>query len=265
MTAYTEEDFERIAQTWRARLYVEDQPKPNMIGVLDELVRQNIISAWVSVPDDLMNGAEGRFDPADRRIFLRESDCRGAAEGNPRSNFTIAHEIGHMVFQVSHSRNRSTEPSVAEKIISGIRRDERRANGFAAAFLAPFHKAEFSFGTTWQQVAERFNLSRQAAQSRLEEFARIYRRKRNFERDLPDVAIDFLEEARARGHNIRSLPSPGPKAAKFRVEPIPPSTVEEACLVCSWPQLEIYGVTKVRCPECKATYDRFQDGDRVLG
>ncbi|MGA7805442.1 ImmA/IrrE family metallo-endopeptidase [Bradyrhizobium sp.] len=56
-------------------------------------------------------------------------------------------------------------------------KDEIDANRLTASILAPFDKADFEPGMTADDISARFGPSREAAEKRLKEFERIYRRR----------------------------------------------------------------------------------------
>lgn len=204
MTYLSDEDFEAAAKSLRVKIGVDDELRPKMIDVLRTLKHSGIINDYVRVPNEAMPDVEAKFDPDNRKIFLRESTYIAAERENDRARWTIAHEVGHAVFAHSKTRNRSSNPGRIEKIAPSIRCDETQANKFAAAFLAPFHRADFSLETTPEQIARRFGVSVPAAVARVEELTRIYRRINGLRRPLPSSVIDLLGEAQRRGHKIRN-------------------------------------------------------------
>jgi hypothetical protein len=210
-----------------------------------------------------MPSAEGRFDPITGVVSLPRSTVESAKIGDPRANFTIAHEIGHIADGVTETRNRGS--------VKGKRtaRDENFANRFAAGFLAPFHRAKFGPTTTVESVRQHFNLSHATAKIRHDQFSRWYRKVNRTERPLPATVVSFLEEARAKGKAVKSLPQPDkravPGSGENRIPPSPPvrdrTSSGEVCSVCASDRLELIGSTKAYCRDCRATYVRFQDGD----
>jgi hypothetical protein len=84
-------------------------------------------------------------------------------------------------------------------------RDEFEANRLTACLIAPFHKAGFTLGMAVDEVINKFGLSRDAAEKRLEEFERVFRRKHGISRQLGTNVIDYLTEQKQKGHNVVSL------------------------------------------------------------
>jgi Zn-dependent peptidase ImmA (M78 family) len=203
--AYLEDDdFERGAQILRVKLGIDDQLRLDVIDVLQKLKHHGYIVDYVRVPDTALPEADAQYNPDKRIIYLRESTYSAAQCGDRRAKWTVAHEVGHVALNHKQTRNRSIAPRSIEKISQAIRRDEVQAHKFAAAFLAPFHRANFSPLTTAQQIATRFNISLSAANQRIEEFARIYRRLNGLARPLPSSVIDFLQSAQRKGHMIKN-------------------------------------------------------------
>lgn len=200
-----DEDFERKARKMRVALGIDDQLCPDVIDVVQKLKHRGSITDYVRVPDHLMQEAEAKFDPCDRKLYLRESTYCAARKCEPRARWTVAHEIGHIALHHDRARNRSTLPTEIEQIAPTIRRDETQAHKFAAAFLAPYHRANFSLEMTSNEVAKLFGISLPAATRRVQELGRIYRKLRGIQRPLPKGVVDFLAEAQRKGHKITSL------------------------------------------------------------
>lgn len=204
MSYLEDEDFERAAQILRVKFGIDDQLRLDVIDVLRKLKHHGQIIDYVRVSDMSLPDAEAQYDPDKGIIYLRESTYLAAERGDTRARWTVAHEVGHVALNHKQTRNRSIAARSIEKSAQTIRRDEAQAHRFAAALLAPFHRANFSPQTTAQQVAARFDISLDAANRRIEEFARIYRRLTGLARPLPSSVIDFLKAAQRKGHTIKN-------------------------------------------------------------
>jgi len=204
MSYLEDEDFERAAQILRVKFGIDDQLGLDVIEVLRKLRHYGQIVDYVRVSDISLPDAEAKYDPDKRIIYLRESTYQAALQGNRRARWTVAHEVGHVALNHQRTRNRSSTLRSIEKIAPNIRRDEAQAHKFAAALLAPFHRANFSLKTTTQQIATRFDISLDAANRRIEEFTRIYRRLNGLARPLPSSVIAFLKAAQRKGHTIKN-------------------------------------------------------------
>jgi Zn-dependent peptidase ImmA (M78 family) len=142
------EDFEIAARKLRIELGIDDQLRPDMITVVIKLKERGRIENYVRVPDKDMPDSEAMFDPDKRLLYIRESTF-AAANGlfagtdaeRRRARYTIAHEIGHIVLGHSAVRHRGAS-NEQRKAAKGNWQDEREAEQFAAAFLAPAHLAE---------------------------------------------------------------------------------------------------------------------------
>jgi Zn-dependent peptidase ImmA (M78 family) len=247
MSYLDDEDFERAAQMLRVKLGVDDQLHLDVIDVLRKLKYQGYVADYVRVSDISLPEAEAQYDPDRRVIYLRESTYSAAQRGDTRARWTIAHEVGHVALNHQQTRNRSNASRNIEKIAQTIRRDEAQAHRFAAAFLAPFHQANFSPQTTAQQVATKFGISLSAAERRVEEFTRIYRRQNGVARPLPSSVIDFLQAAQRKGHIIKN------PALAGLVSSFGPSSRYEgnACPNCNAFKLVRRGI-HMKCADCGA-------------
>ncbi len=146
MESRTDEDFEAVARKLRIILGIDDQLRPDMITVVVKLKDHGIISNYVRVPDHEMPEDEAYFDSAHKLLYLRESTfCAANAmytysgTERRRARYTIAHEIGHIALGHDGVRYRGESGALAEALVRKIRRQEREAERFAAAFLVPAH------------------------------------------------------------------------------------------------------------------------------
>jgi len=88
---------------------------------------------WYVVPDDQMDGCDGRTVPEKNQIFLKQSVYDGACANNHRDRFTVAHEIGHLLL---HSDD-FVSLARTNKKIQAYEDPEWQANTFAAELLIP--------------------------------------------------------------------------------------------------------------------------------
>lgn len=141
-----DDDLEAAARMLRIKLGIDDQLRPDMITVVIKLKDHGMIANYVRVPDEDMPDDEAFFDPQSRLLHLREGTfCAANAMytyseiERRRARYTIAHEIAHITLGHEGIRYRGKSGAVAEKLVHKIRRQEREAERFAAAFLAPAH------------------------------------------------------------------------------------------------------------------------------
>lgn len=114
---------------------------------------------------------EAEAYPDKKIIYIRSDVYENAFEGNPRSLFTIAHEIGHLLLHkkqnidlAANSFARSTDR------IPAYKDPEWQANAFAAELLAP---ANLVVGMTVDEVVDRFGVSLSCAWIQLEQAAKL--------------------------------------------------------------------------------------------
>ena len=140
------EDFEAAARQLRIKLGIDDQLRPDMTTVIIKLKHCGMIKDYLRVPDAQMPDDEACFDSDKGLLCLRESTfCAASAmftyseQERRRARYTIAHEIGHIVFRHEGVRHRGRTSELSREWIGKIRRQEREAERFAIAFLAPQH------------------------------------------------------------------------------------------------------------------------------
>ena len=269
----SDEENEQLAKSAREALGIDEQLRPNLIDILDSAKRIRMIVDYITVPDEIMGTVRGRFDPNAGILYLSESTRAGAEANVPHDCFTIAHELAHRLLKHERPRNRNSVKTVAEKLSPTIRAEDRAAERLAAAFLAPYHRSDFNVETTAQQIEARFNLSFEAARIRREEFARMFRRAHDLEREVPPGVIDFQNELRKRG---RSAPNAFSQLAKSKAaslassedrrrnlssaEPAP-TYDDRPCPHCTRRTLMLIGVKYVcNSADCGFVGD-FPDGD----
>ena len=208
MPFYSEEDFEQIATTVRVAVELDHQVKLDVIEFIRRLKHRGYIADYIRVPDIALPDAEAKYVGQDRKIFIRESIFRGAERSDEHCRFSIVHECSHAIFDHQFERKRSLlgRSAAPEMRVPSIRREEIQTDKLAAVLLAPFHRADFSLQTTAEELERRFGLSKSAARLRLEEMARVFRRRHQLLRPLPPGVVDFLVARRAEGHRVTSLP-----------------------------------------------------------
>lgn len=105
------------------------------------------------------------------------------------------------------ARHRNISGRRIEKIAPSVIRDERDADRFAAAFLAPASLIENPLLTTSRELSERFDLSLQASEIRLETIQRLYRRAHGIPRPIPESIYKLLSDAAKKGVRVTSINS----------------------------------------------------------
>jgi Zn-dependent peptidase ImmA (M78 family) len=99
---------------------------------------------------------------------------------------------------LGHTKIRHRAAPEKEESVKPIKRDDAAANRFAAALLAPYELSNFVHGMTAEQLATRFQISISAARIRLPVLERMYRRKHQISRPLPQAVVDFLKNHKGR-------------------------------------------------------------------
>jgi IrrE N-terminal-like domain len=148
MPIYDDADFEKSARSLRRLLGIEFQTRPDMITVIIKMKHHGLIKNYKRVPDKEMPDGEAYFDAVDQILHIRESTFTAAnstfiAESERRrARFTIAHEVGHVWLKHGGVRHRGAAGARQKQLVWQIRQDEREAERFAGAFLAPAYLAE---------------------------------------------------------------------------------------------------------------------------
>lgn len=100
--------------------------------------------------------------PAKNLIKIREDVYYGAASGNGRDRFTIAHEIGHFILH--KPENVALARSEIVEKIPKYKDPEWQANTFAGELLAPPHIIQ---GLTVHEIVRKCGVSRMVAEIQL--------------------------------------------------------------------------------------------------
>lgn len=132
-------EIENSAQQLRQSLRIADEPSFNVVSLLENEVPRVItgfrfLVMEASQAEKSVEAYSRIFPPS---IFVR-SDIRNlAAQGEPRSRFTIAHELAHLWLgtELRATRRRGSPQQARIR----LRAEEEEASKFAAAFLMPMH------------------------------------------------------------------------------------------------------------------------------
>ena len=136
-TAHSAATIEYYATQLRALLGLTRDPHFNVIAVLENDLTRHLRYLTIEIVDrrELSVAAHTEFRPS--RVLLREDVYEGAYLDDPKSRFTVAHEIGHLCLHWGYPMPRLPpgSPQFARSRIKG--RVEAEANLFASAFLMP--------------------------------------------------------------------------------------------------------------------------------
>jgi Zn-dependent peptidase ImmA (M78 family) len=247
-----DEDIERVALEARRVLGIEFVLRPDMITVVFKAVHLRFIKGYVRVRDADMPDDLAAFDPDEGILSLRESTFVAANEvvdcppERPRARFTIAHEFGHVFLGHKRTRHRNISGRPIEQIAVPIIRDERDADRFSGAFLAPAHLIENPLLLSARDVADRFGLGLTASTIRLETLQRMYRRAHDIPRPIPDSIYKFLEDAAKRGAKVTSIEAERKRRiAEARAK----GYIDKPCTECGNFTLVRNG-TSIKCDTC---------------
>lgn len=161
-------DIENYSERLRGLLGLALQSHFNIIKVLENGLGSKLANFFVDVRAfDEMNAIEAftEFDPP--RITIRQDIYEGAYRDEPRSRFTVAHELGHLSLHWGYPRPRLAPSRQKFRRSSGNQRLEDEANLFAGAFLMPMDTAR-KFDDP-DRLAHLCGVSSKAASRRLNE------------------------------------------------------------------------------------------------
>lgn len=191
MGGFTDEQIEIQSRLARQASGIDGQHRPDLMTVITAFKRNDLKPFNYRRCDrDELPDAEAAWDSKYSVLLIRNEVFQGMNRNEARARFTVAHEFGHFWLKHTGVRNRSITPSIAERLVSNIRREEREAMRFASAFLAPANLIE-PFASI-EEIMETFLLSKMAATIRSEELQRLHRRKNRIERPLPPGIEDFI-------------------------------------------------------------------------
>ena len=129
--------IERYAERLHVLLRTTTSQHFNVVSVLENDLTLHLhdLSIEIMKRQELSVAAHTEFRPA--RVLIREDVYEGAYRDDPKSRFTVAHEIGHLCLHWEYPMPR-LPPESPVLLRSRIkRRVENEANLFASFFLMP--------------------------------------------------------------------------------------------------------------------------------
>ncbi len=202
MAYKADEEIEAPVREFLKRLGLEYQPRPDLLTVIIKIKHINPAFNYARVPDHELPDAEAQWDSDKFVLRMRESIFVGMQRGETRARSTVAHELSHYLHQHEGLLNRKPGAITSEMIGNRLRSQEAEARRTAAVILAPEHL--IPEGATAADIVAMFGLSPEAAIYRQQEIEGIRRRRRGEGRKIPQSIIDFLREAKRRGHPVQT-------------------------------------------------------------
>jgi hypothetical protein len=200
MSLLSEEVIEGKANELRAKLSVGAAAAPCILNVLESFQqRARQFSYRIGLPEELGED-EAVLDEATHTLIIRDAVMEDVKAGRERARFTVAHELGHYMLGHKGMKQRTGRPFAYPT--ARDRTDEAEANLFASYFLVPTALARNAENP--EEIAMRFQVSLRVAEIAFERIQRVERKATGQRRRPPDSVIDFLREAKRRGHVIRS-------------------------------------------------------------
>lgn len=200
MVNLSEDIIEKKALELRAKLGLEATAAPCMLTVLEGFQRRARNFSYRVAEVGELGRCEALMDEAAHTLIVRDSVMEDVRAGRERARFTIAHELGHYLLGHKGMKQRTQSPAAYPTAQDRI--EENEANYFASCFLIPTSLAWDVVSP--QDIAMRYQVSSQVAEIAFERIGRAKRMAAGQRRRPPDSVIDFLKEAKRRGHPIRS-------------------------------------------------------------
>jgi Zn-dependent peptidase ImmA (M78 family) len=198
----TDEQLEAVVRGFLGRIGLEYQVRPDLMTVIVKIKHIDCEFNYLRVPDDEMPDEEAEWDSTSTLVRMRESVFVDMNGNKPRARMTVAHELSHYI--LGHKGLLSRKPGIltSDIAIGSVRQEESEAKRTAPIILAPEHLIRDP--TTPEVISAMFGLSAEASIYRYEEILRIRRRRNGEQRPLPQSVIDYLREAKRRGHTVRT-------------------------------------------------------------
>lgn len=146
-----------IVSVFRKTLGIKVTDKVPILKVLEYLINDLGYELDI-VRDDELPDRYAETYPSEKIIRIRESVYNNAYNGDARSRFTIAHEIGHLFL---HENNRISFARTSSTKMKPYESPEWQANVFAAEFLVPVSNIK---NLTPDEIATKYNVSKKVAQ-----------------------------------------------------------------------------------------------------
>lgn len=140
-----------------------NQRKINMIPLLEFILPKFLPSfVYEIVPREYMGVDEARTYPDKHAIYIREDVYLAATNEDRRAQFTLAHELGHLVMHGNLGKSSSyARNSLGHQVFED---SEWQADTFASEFLMPYTEAKMCINST--EIYEKFGVSKSAAETR---------------------------------------------------------------------------------------------------
>jgi hypothetical protein len=181
----TKPQAEAAAMNFRAAIGEQESFRPNVLEIAEFVLKTQLDCEFEVLDDNAMGDADAfiQYMPAvGRTLFTKRSIVRRLQKDIPdqQPRFTFAHEFGHLVLHQGRAEvgmpDKQMRMSPTNERAAANRRagylaiehsGEAQANWFAAAFLMPEYLVRECFSA--RDVADRFNVSKQAAAIRWNE------------------------------------------------------------------------------------------------
>ena len=161
------DDIRQVAVNVRKVLGLTGTPV-NLCDFLDGLMKFGITAEVIEDEDStfLIAGVEAYCNPETATITLTAQTYQAARRNDPRTRFTIFHELGHLLLQ--HSKTMGRANVIAKRFIDS----EWQADQFSAEMTMPLDIIKAKQLLTPTAIAMHFKVSFPAAASRIRQLTR---------------------------------------------------------------------------------------------
>ncbi|WP_162235309.1 ImmA/IrrE family metallo-endopeptidase [Sphingomonas sp. Leaf10] len=148
--------IEEYAVQVRRTLGYDDHQAVEMLKLIELQLPDALEGFWYDiVPNSELGDAEATTSMNERCIRISERCYRALSDGHLRYQFTLAHELGHLLL---HTGRRV---ELARGAVKPYRDPEWQADCFAAAFLAPADSVRRCLSA--DEISARFKITKAAA------------------------------------------------------------------------------------------------------
>jgi hypothetical protein len=200
MNGLSDTIIEKKAAELRQKLGLAGVFAPCMFTALEEFARKAKSFSFRPALASELGSFEAAMNDEEHTLIIRESVLEAVKAGQERARFTVAHELGHYLLGHRGTKQRSANKAIYAT--AKDRQEEHEADLFASYFLVPTHLATNL--SSPNEIAERFQVSSQAAEIAFVRVQREKRRSTGEKRQPPDNVIDFLKKARDAGRTLKS-------------------------------------------------------------
>lgn len=159
-------DIVKIAQEVRKYFGLDNIVRVCPVRMIEALQYSGVLEFEVIEDHKFPRGKEAETCPDERYMRIRQSVYDGACGGDPRSRFTLAHELGHFILH----REMKSFARMADKSHKRFEDSEWQADTFAGELL--IDNRLINSEMTVDEIMNKFGVSRSAAETKLRKLSK---------------------------------------------------------------------------------------------